>query len=150
MDQMNSEAGRADRSRVDPGGGGGRERTWTRRLPVGAEVVPSGGVHFRVWAPKQRSVEVVLRSGPGAPATVALSSEDDGCFAGLILEAAAGTRYAFRLGGADGPVLADPASRYQPEGLDGPSEVVDPSSAHWTDRDWRGVKSNEGQVLYEL
>jgi maltooligosyltrehalose trehalohydrolase len=150
MDQMNSEAGRADRSRVDPGRGGGRERTWARRLPVGAEVVPSGGVHFRVWAPKQRSVAVVLRSGPGAPATVALSSADDGCFAGLIREAAAGTRYAFRLGGADGPVLPDPASRYQPEGLEGPSEVVDPSSAHWTDRDWRGVVSNEGQVLYEL
>ncbi len=44
----------------------GRQRGWTRRLPIGAEVLPSGGVHFRVWAPRQRTVEVVLQAGPGA------------------------------------------------------------------------------------
>src|SRR4051812_24485855 len=37
-----------------------------RRLPVGAEVLPGGGTHFRVWAPRRRSVEVVLEGGPGA------------------------------------------------------------------------------------
>jgi maltooligosyltrehalose trehalohydrolase len=81
---------------------------------------------------------------------LALSPEDNGYFAGMDPDAAAGTRYAFRLGDTDGPLLADPASRYQPEGLDGPSEVVDPSTMNWTDRDWRGVASKDCRVLYEL
>ncbi len=121
-----------------------------RRLPVGAEVMPSGGVQFRVWAPRPRRVEVMLQSGPGAPGSVPLKAEPDGYYAGLAPSAAAGTRYLLRLGGPDGPRVPDPASRYQPEGLDGPSEVVDPSAARWTDRNWRGIRSPEGQVLYEL
>ena len=36
-----------------------------RRLPVGAEVLPGRGVHFRVWASRRRRVEVVLEGGPG-------------------------------------------------------------------------------------
>src|SRR5262249_21398736 len=82
--------------------------------------------------------------------TFGLARDDDGYFSGTVRDAAARTRYAFRLGGTDGPVLPDPASRYQPEGLDGPSEVVDPSAMRWTDHDWRGVASIAGQVLYEL
>ncbi|MHB1557615.1 MAG: malto-oligosyltrehalose trehalohydrolase [Isosphaeraceae bacterium] len=121
-----------------------------RRLPVGAEVLPAGSVHFRVWATKPRRIEVVLQSGPGAPGSVPLKAEPDGYFAGLAPSAAAGTRYLLRLGGPDGPLVPDPASRYQPEGLHGPSEVVDPSAARWTDHNWRGVGSREGQVLYEL
>jgi hypothetical protein len=35
-----------------------------RRLPVGAEVIPGRGVHFRVWASRRRRVEVVLEGGP--------------------------------------------------------------------------------------
>jgi maltooligosyltrehalose trehalohydrolase len=150
MDQLNREPGRADRAEVDPGQGRGLNRTGTRRLPVGAEVFPVGGVHFRVWAPKHEAVEVVLQAVPGAPGTVALSPEDDGYFGALVPRAAPGSHYAFRLGGADGPLLADPASRYQPKGLEGPSEVIDASSAHWTDQDWRGIESLEGHVLYEL
>jgi maltooligosyltrehalose trehalohydrolase len=134
----------------EPGQCRARDRTWTRRLPVGAEVVPSGGVHFRVWAPRRRTVEVVLQSGPGARGLVALPPEEDGYFANIEPGAAAGTRYAFRLDGAGGPVVPDPASRYQPEGLDGPSEVVDPAAARWTDRGWKGAEPIEGQVLYEL
>jgi maltooligosyltrehalose trehalohydrolase len=158
MDQISEHQGRVGRPEAEPGAVRGRDRGWTRRLPIGAEVLPCGGVHFRVWAPKQRAVEVVLQAGPGAGKVVRLAREDHGYFAGMdagyfsgtVLEAAAGTRYAFRLGGAGGPVLPDPASRYQPEGLHGPSEVIDPSTATWTDQGWRGVESTEGQVLYEL
>ena len=147
---MLERSARADAPEVDPGQGCGWDRTWPRRLPVGAEVVPSGGVHFRVWAPKHQAVEVVLQSGSGAPATVGLAPEDDGYFAGMARGAAAGTRYTFRLGCPDGPILPDPASRHQPEGIHGPSEVVDPSAMPWTDRGWRGVEPIDGQVLYEL
>lgn len=128
----------------------GRDGSLLRRLPVGAEVVSSGEAHFRVWAPKQHIVEVLLRSGPGEGRAVELRREKDGYFSGLVAETRAGTRYSLRLGGPNGSVLPDPASRYQPQGLEGPSEVVDPSAMMWTDHDWRGVGSIEGQVIYEL
>jgi maltooligosyltrehalose trehalohydrolase len=143
-------SGRAEGRRDNLGSGRGHDRTEARRLPIGAEVMATGGVHFRVWAPKPPTVEVVILSGPGAPATVALSPEEDGYFAGAVPHAAAGSRYVFRLGGKHGPEFPDPASRYQPEGLDGPSQVVDPSAMRWNDPDWRGVATSAGQVLYEL
>ena len=62
-----------------------------RRLPVGAEVIPAGGVHFRVWAPIATGVEVVLEGGPGAPDRIALTPESDGYFAGEAADAGAGT-----------------------------------------------------------
>lgn len=118
------------------------------RLPAGAEVLPSGGVHFRVWAPKCRTVEVVIEGGPGTGAApAALEAEDGGWFAGTVASAAAGTLYRYRLDGGD--ALPDPASRFQPQGPHGPSEVIDPGAFAWTDGDWRGVGPT-GQVVYEL
>ncbi len=117
-----------------------------RRLPIGAEVVP-GGVHFRVWAPRRRRVTVVLDTD-GADVTHPLAPEEDGYFAGLVPGAGAGSRYRYLLDEGDGP-FPDPASRYQPEGPHGPSEVVDASAFRWTDADWPGCRL-PGQVVYEL
>jgi maltooligosyltrehalose trehalohydrolase len=114
-----------------------------RRLPVGAEVTGSRGVHFRVWAPRARLVEVVL-DDDGRVA--ALTPEPWGYHGGVVETAAAGTRYWLRLDG--GRRLPDPASRFQPEGPHGPSRVIDPSAFPWTDGGWRGV-SLRGQVIYE-
>ena len=122
----------------------------TRRQIVGAEIVSDGRVHFRVWAPKHKEVQVVLEAGPDAPRGFALESEAEGYFAGAVAGAGGGTRYRFRLGGSSGQVLPDPASRYQPEGPCGPSEVIDPLCFRWTDQAWQGIASVEGQVLYEL
>jgi len=116
-----------------------------RRLPVGAEVQPNGRTHFRVWVPRRRKVEVVLE-GP-AEGTFRLMAEKGGYFAGFV-PAGAGTRYRFRLDGSS-KLFPDPASRFQPEGPHGPSEIVDPSAFLWTDHDWRGVTLH-GQVIYEL
>lgn len=116
---------------------------------IGAEPVP-GGVEFRVWAEDRRRVEVLIESGPGgngSPRAVELEPEDDGHFAGLVEDAGPGTRYRFRLDG--GPSYPDPASRFQPEGPHGPSEVVDGSGFPWTDDGWQGI-SMPGQVLYEM
>ena len=118
-----------------------------RRYPIGAEVQQNGGTHFRVWAPTAMKMEVLLESGPGAPATIQLEQQTDGYFAGLAPQAATGTRYRFRLNGAG--CYSDPASRYQPEGPHGASQVVDPSSFLWHDSGWQGV-GIEGQVIYEM
>ncbi|MBN9521569.1 malto-oligosyltrehalose trehalohydrolase [bacterium] len=121
-----------------------RVHVW-RRLPIGAEIIDSG-VHFRVWAPCRTRVEVVLESGAAAGAH-ALAAEADGYFAGLVARAAAGDRYRYRLDGGD--AFPDPASRFQPDGPHGPSQVIDPEAFAWTDAGWKG-RSLPGQILYEL
>jgi maltooligosyltrehalose trehalohydrolase len=117
-----------------------------RRLHVGAEVV-SQGVHFRVWAPQRRTVQVVIEDDKRQQ-TFELQAEPEGYFSGLVASARAGTRYRYRLDGAD-QLLPDPAARFQPEGPHGPSQVIDPHSFQWTDQDWPGI-TLPGQVMYEL
>src|SRR5262245_39289407 len=117
-----------------------------RRLPVGAEVV-EGGVHFRVWAPVAKDVEVVLEDVRDRRGLVlALATEGNDYFSGRVDGIGPGTRYRYRIGQN---LYPDPASRYQPEGPQGPSEVIDPAPFAWTDTVWRGVP-HEGQVLYEM
>ncbi len=118
-----------------------------RRYPVGAEVLPAGGTHFRVWAPLPEKVEVVLESGPGAPAAIPLKSHLDGYHTALVPEAGHGTRYRFRLDGKG--LFPDPASRFQPNGPHGSSQVVDPTAYAWQDAGWKGV-ALRGQVIYEM
>ncbi|MBN9518017.1 malto-oligosyltrehalose trehalohydrolase [bacterium] len=115
----------------------------TRRFPVGAEVVP-GGVHFRVWAPIRTTVEVLVENGP----TAALEPEAGGYFSALVPGVAAGARYKFRLDG-HASTHPDLASRFQPEGPHGPSQVIDPGAFRWTDHGWAGI-AETGQVFYEL
>ena len=114
----------------------------TRRYPIGAEVVP-GGVTFRVWAPRRRAVAVVS-NGKRTP----LNAEAGGYFSGLIEGAADGYRYQFQLDD-DSYLYPDPASRFQPDGPHGPSQVVDPARFIWADQAWRGSPP-VGQVIYEL
>jgi maltooligosyltrehalose trehalohydrolase len=116
-----------------------------RRLPIGAEAQPGGGVHFRVWAPDRKRVEVVL---DGGKSELRLERGADGYWSGLAERGGDGTRYAFRLDGED-KLYPDPASRSQPEGPHGPSEVIDPGAFAWTDGQWKGL-SLPGQVVYEL
>jgi len=114
-----------------------------RALPVGAEVI-AGGVHFRVWAPKRRQVDLVLGDGRR---TVPMRAEAGGYFSCHVQEAEAGTRYGYQLD--RGPVFPDPASRFQPEGPHGLSQVVMPQAFEWHDAAWRGLKLRE-TVLYEM
>ena len=98
-----------------------------------------------MWAPARRSVDVVL---DGDRSRVwPLTRGTDGYFRGGLPGAAAGDRYWLRL---DGDLLRpDPVSRFQPEGPEGPSVIVDPSSFAWSDGSWPGV-APDGQVLYEM
>ncbi|CAG1065330.1 maltooligosyltrehalose trehalohydrolase [uncultured bacterium] len=111
-------------------------------LLIGARVL-SGGVFFRVWAPGASKVESVVE-GRGV---YSLSPEGRGYFSGFAPGLTHGDFYRYRL---DGTVsLADPASRFQPEGPEGPSEAIDPELFAWTDFDWTGVDL-KGQVIYEM
>ncbi|MDP9172866.1 MAG: malto-oligosyltrehalose trehalohydrolase [Planctomycetota bacterium] len=117
-----------------------------RRLPIGAEPQPDGGAHFRIWAPKRNKVEVV-REGSNTPG-VELKRDGSDYFSGFCADAGAGALYRFRLDASD-PLLPDPASRFQPQGPHGPSQIIDPATFKWTDGKWAGVSAH-GQVLYEM
>ncbi len=119
-----------------------------RRLPVGAEPQPGGGVHFRVWAPRCREIAVEIPCGIGDARPIPLQAEADGYYSGLIAKACPGMRYGFRTDTAE-KLLPDPVSRFQPEGPHGPSEIVDPDAFRWTDQGWRGRK-REDLVIYEM
>jgi maltooligosyltrehalose trehalohydrolase len=114
----------------------------TRRYPIGAEV-SADGVHFRVWAPRRNTLEVIVGSEPAQP----LQREASGYFSGFVAGAKAGDLYRFRVD--SGGQFPDPASRFQPEGPHGPSQVVDPARFQWRDSLWRGA-ALEGQVIYEM
>jgi maltooligosyltrehalose trehalohydrolase len=113
---------------------------------VGAEVIGEGLVHFRLWAPKAGGAEVAIVKA-GDDQYYALDREEGGYFSGTA-PGEPGTLYGFKLDHR-GEALPDLASRFQPEGPLGPSEVVDHRAFAWTDQDWPGVARN-GQVLYEM
>jgi maltooligosyltrehalose trehalohydrolase len=104
-----------------------------------------GGVHFAVWAPQAKTVDVLLEEKTVAPFSLQKSSH--GLFEGMSLEAHIGSLYRYRIDGQG--AYPDPASRFQPHGVHGPSEVVDPSTFKWTDQGWKGVALKD-LILYEL
>jgi len=114
-------------------------------MPFGAQPCPDGRVRFRLWAPAANEVELCLH-GRAPEARLRMAVEDDGWF-GMITElAASGTLYSYRIDGAW--QVPDPASRYQPDDVHGPSQVIDPGRFEWQDGDWRGRPWEEA-VIYE-
>lgn len=94
-------------------------------LAIGPLTVNSSGQRqFRVWAPRPRQIQlVILRDG--RPEVHPLRPEGLGYYLSEFIPAPAGTRYGFYLNGKSEKLYPDPASRFQPEGVHGPSEVVD-------------------------
>jgi pullulanase/glycogen debranching enzyme len=126
--------------------------TAIRRYPIGVELTTEAdgvaSLHARVWAPAASKVELVIEDDRGcAIGSAALAAEATGYYSGFVPNAEVGARYRFRID--DGEAFPDPASRFQPDGPNGPSVVVDPSAFPWTDDGWRGV-SIEGQVICEV
>jgi maltooligosyltrehalose trehalohydrolase len=117
------------------------------QLRRGAQLA-AGGVTFSVWAPAVRDVTVHVAGGASA-GEHALSRVDGerGAWAATVPDVAAGDRYGFRIDGAD--PLPDPASRSQPDGVHGLSEVVDPTRFAWQDGNWPGMALPDF-VLYEI
>lgn len=102
---------------------------------------------FKVWAPEHRSVELIVMGD--APRILPLNRLDAGYWSAALDDVGPGTRYMYRLGGAETQPLPDPASRFQPDGVHGASLVVDPSSYPWTDSGWALPRFDE-LVFYEL
>ena len=121
-------------------------KTELGHLPIGARP-DQNGVYFRVWAASASHVEVVLYDGARETGVFALAPEAGGYFAGHVAGIGPGARYMYRLDSGD--PRPDPATRFQPAGVHGVSQVVDPASFEWTDGGWRGIPL-EDAIIYEL
>jgi maltooligosyltrehalose trehalohydrolase len=111
-------------------------------MPFGAECLDDGKIRFRLWAPKAERVDLCLANQDPR----ALSKLEDGWFE-LAIKSTAGSRYQFQINGQT--KVPDPASRFQPSDVHGPSEVIDPTAFDWQDKHWRGRPWEEA-VIYEL
>jgi maltooligosyltrehalose trehalohydrolase len=109
---------------------------------LGALVQEDGRCRFRVWAPLAGRVDVEI-VGEGR---IPLEAREQGYFEGSLESVGPGTRYLYSLDGKPG--MPDPASRFQPEGVHGPSEIVD-RRFEWRDAGWTGISLSD-YILYEL
>ena len=117
-----------------------------RVLPFGAEIQAGGGVRFRLFAPAMSAIRLELAGREPVPMEPD-ESNGHGWHTLQVEDAGPGTRYSFLL--PDGMRVPDPVSRFQPEDIAGPSEVIDPKAYVWSDSGWMGRPWGEA-VLYEL
>ncbi len=111
-------------------------------MPIGAEYNQANRTaHFRVWAPLATRVNVSFEDGESCP----LTAEPEGYFSGSA--SVKTLKYKYQLNGEES--FPDPASKSQPEGPHGFSQLIDATTFRWTDKGWKGVRL-EGQVIYEL
>lgn len=115
-------------------------------MPFGAECCHDGSVRFRLWAPAAREVEVCLGQ-MNSPNKIPLEPRENGWFELITDAAGPGSQYQFRID--RGQNVPDPASRFQPQDVHGPSEVIDPNDFEWNDGAWRGRPWEEA-IIYEL
>ena len=120
-----------------------------RILPTGlpGARVHTRGVDYRVWAPDHASIAVCVRRVGGGEDRIALDATGDGFFQATDRGGRAGDRYAFEL--PDGTRLPDVASRFQPDGVHGWSECIDPGNYLWRPTGWQRPGWC-GQSIYEL
>src|SRR3984957_17433255 len=117
-----------------------------RLVSQGAE--PQGkGVSFRTWTTEKRKVSlVVFGDNESVVREIPMERETTGYYSAIDPASAPGTLYKYRL---DDNLVPDIASRFQPRGVHGPSQVVDGRSFHWTDAGWKPPALHD-LVIYEL
>ena len=111
---------------------------------LGATLREDGSCGFRVWAPERERVTLHITAPDDR--VVPMQKAATGYHEAVVAGCAEGTRYFYKLD--DGDERPDPASRFQPEGVHGPSEVVG-RDFEWHDSDWKGIPL-EQLVVYEL
>ncbi len=102
-------------------------------------------MRYRTWAPEKR-VKVEIANGSGRKRELSLGVEPGGYHSAIDPEGGAGDRYKYRFDGKEWP---DPASRFNPESVHGPAEVIDPRGYQWRDRNWTPPALSD-LVIYEL
>src|SRR5690606_24601263 len=112
---------------------------------IGAVPLPNGACRFTVWAPEKKQMTLHLLSPDEK--MIPFPSSKGGYFEIEIKDILPGSRYFFQPEEAN--YYPDPASHYQPEGVHGPSEVVDHGSFKWQDHSWKGIPFEE-LILYEV
>src|ERR1700737_2750220 len=116
----------------------------TGRYPSLGALTERGGVRFRVWAPVAQRVDVVSKFGE---VLAPMRATGRGFFEADVAGAEPGLLYRYRVDGER--ASPDPACRFQPQGVHGPSMVIDPGRYPWRDGGWCGV-AREDLVFYEL
>ena len=114
-------------------------------MDLGASWLGARRCRFCLWAPSVERVELRLLS-PGER-VLPLARNGCGYHEGVVEDLQPGALYVYRLDGAR--ERPDPASRFQPQGVHGPSQVIDPAAYHWSDAGWTGT-ALEDFVLYEI
>lgn len=114
------------------------------KVSLGATYLGGEGCYFRVWAPSAQHVEVQVLSPKDR--VVPLQKEQRGYHQALVEKIEPGTLYRYRLG--ERKERPDPASRFQPQGVHGPSQVIDPRFA-WNDASWSGLPLRD-YLIYEV
>ena len=115
-------------------------------MPFGAELLGDRTTRFRLWAPGAPSVAIETHAATAQPNRFEMEPLAGGWFEKIIADAPAGERYSYRINGTR---FSDPASRFNPDDVHGPSMVVDPLAFEWNDAGWRGRPWEEA-VVYEL
>ncbi|MFO8089243.1 MAG: malto-oligosyltrehalose trehalohydrolase [Desulfatiglandaceae bacterium] len=108
--------------------------------------IEGAGARFRLWAPAAESVDVIIED-TGRPKIFSMDRDARGWFETFIEGACAGSLYRYRIDGKT--AVPDPASRFQPGDVGGPSQVVDPDAYRWRKDTWN-VNPWHETVLYEL
>lgn len=116
------------------------------KLELGANLIGEDKVRFKVWAPHCRKVEVKLE-GRRRSGRYPLEKQDEGYFSTELEGVSQGDRYTYLLDSKK--ERPDPISRYQPDGVHGPSSIVDPNRFGWKDRKWKGLPLAR-YIFYEL
>lgn len=111
----------------------------------GAELMDDDQCLFSVWSPEKENMK--LHIVHPKEHLVDMQKDNQGYFSVRINDIKAGTRYFFQpVAGKD---LPDIASHYQPEGVFGPSEVIDHTSYQWQDKEWKGLPVKD-MIMYEI
>jgi maltooligosyltrehalose trehalohydrolase len=119
--------------------------SYPKEAGMGAACLGGGRCRFLVYAPLARKVEVRILSARDR--IVPLERIEGGYHSGIVEDAVPGALYRYRLDGVR--ELPDPASRFQPQGVHGPSQIVDPAAFPWMDCAWTGIPL-EQYLFYEL
>jgi maltooligosyltrehalose trehalohydrolase len=118
--------------------------SWTPTLGAWLD---NTGSHFRVWAPRCQKVWAHPANQTGASRRLLLTAAGDGYFEGTCQELGEGDKYWYELD--DEGCFPDPTSRYQPDGVHGPSQIIDLHRFSWNDLEWRGPNPKK-LIFYEL